>query len=382
MWSNPCPPTTRRAILAIGLAAAFAPVARAQTARVAVEIDENGHVLAPVRINGESCLAQIDNGFASSALDLAFARQRKLVSGEQARVNGAPAALSTPLSLAFAGRRFDLRLRLVDLTVSAISGLTQSAIIGRDVLNAMGLTVDAKEGWIEARPLAPGADAPEGLAPVRVQRAGSGDLVTEIAVEGGRPLKAMIDLGCGVPLIVRKSAATRRWLADGRRSTGIVTYQALGERMVEHVNPLLTVSSLNIGGHTLSHVPAAIMPADLAPFGGFEATIGAAALNRFRLFLSTSEARLALAPGRGFADAFYKSLTGMSTVQDRDRVRVVNVWRSSPAEAAGVARGDAIVAINGGPARRTRLASLKAGDALVLELDDGSARRLSAAEFY
>ena len=91
---------------------------------------------------------------------------------------------------------------------------------------------------------------------------------------------------------------------------------------------------------------------------------------------------MALAPGRGFNDAFYKSLTGVSTVQDKDRVRVVNVWRNSPAEAAGVAKGDMIVAINGGPARRSVLASLKPGDPLVLELDDGSARRFSAAEFY
>jgi hypothetical protein len=378
-----CLPLSRRIALAGGLATVLAPRARAQSiTRVQVEIDENGHVLAPVKINGESCLAQIDNGFASSALDLEFARRRKLVSSERARVNGAPTAISTPLSLNFAGRAFDMRPRLVDLSVSAISGLTQSAIIGRDVLDAVGLTVDAREGWIETRPMAPGADAPEGLAPIKVERVAGGDLVTEIAVEGGRPLKAMIDLGCGVPLIVRKSAVTQRWLEDGRKSTGIVTYQALGDRMVEHVNPLITVSSVNIDGHTLRNAPAAIMPPDLAPFGDFEATIGAAALNRFRLFLSTSEGRMALAPGRGFNDAFYKSLTGMSTVQEKDRVRVVNVWRSSPAEAAGVAKGDVIVAINGGPARRNRLASLKAGDALALELDDGSARRFSAAAFY
>jgi membrane-associated protease RseP (regulator of RpoE activity) len=152
--------------------------------------------------------------------------------------------------------------------------------------------------------------------------------------------------------------------------------------MVERSNPLLTVSSLKIGGHTLRNVPAAVMPADAAPFGRFEATVGAAALGRFRLFLSTSERRVGVAPTGGFSDPFYKSVTGMSTLQDAERVRVVNVWRNSPAEAAGVAKGDRIVAINGQPARRTRLAALKPGDALVLELDDGSARRFSAAEFY
>ncbi|MEP7210158.1 MAG: PDZ domain-containing protein, partial [Alphaproteobacteria bacterium] len=186
----------------------------------------------------------------------------------------------------------------------------------------------------------------------------------------------------GVPLIVRESSATRRWLEDGRKTSGIVTYQALGDRMVARSSPMLTVRSLKIGAHTLRNAPAAIMPADAAPFGKFEATIGAAALGRFRMFLSTSEARMAIAPGGDFDAPFYKSLTGMSTVQDKDRVRVVNVWRNGPAEAAGVAKGDAIIAINGEPARRARFAALKPGDALVLELDDGSARRFSAAEFY
>jgi hypothetical protein len=374
---------SRRAALATGFAAALTPAARAQSVtRLQAEIDENGHVLAPVRIDGESCLAEIDNGFAASALDLEFARARKLVSASPTRVNGAPTTLSAPLVLTFGGRAIEMRLRLVDLSVSAIAGLRQHAVIGRDVLDRMSLTIDAGEGWIETRDLDRGADAPAGLVALDVDRASSGDLTTGIVVEGGRPLKAMIDLGCGVPLMVRESRATERWLKDGRKFSGIVTYQALGGRMVERANPLLTVETLKIGGHTLRRVPAAIMPADAAPFGKFEAVIGAAALNRFRLFLSTAEARMALTPGRGFGDPFYKSFTGMSTLQEQRRVRVVNVWRQGPAEAAGVAKGDVIVAINGEPARRDRLASLKPGDALVLELDDGSARRFSAAEFY
>ncbi|MEP7210957.1 MAG: hypothetical protein ABI740_08990, partial [Alphaproteobacteria bacterium] len=177
---------SRRAALAGGLAA-LAPTAGAQTAvRVQVEIDENGHVLAPIRIDGESCLAQIDNGFAASALDLGFAQARKLASSTPTRVNGAPTVFSAPLRLAFAGRTIEMRPRLVDLSVSAIAGLRPRAVIGRDVLDMMGLTIDAKQGWIETRGLDPDADLPAGLSALAVSRTSGGDLTTDISVENGQ----------------------------------------------------------------------------------------------------------------------------------------------------------------------------------------------------
>lgn len=384
---------SRRIVLAGGLSAVAAPTfvqgswAQESWPRLAIDLDETDHVLTQVIVNGDTCQAGVDNGAHNTVLDLSFAKERRLISRDSVRVNGEAAPQSVPISVRLGPVEMKLRAPVIDLGVFLANarGEKPRLIVGRDLLARVQLMIDGDARWMEVAPHGEDMALPPGMEELplnSLDRSQADGRHLMIAVEGGEPMPAQVDLGCSLPLIVQESAMTRGWREDGRGKTEILSYEMRGGRMAETTQMLCTARSLALGRAALADVPTQVVTSEDKPFGQFSATIGAPVLTRFRIFMDVNDRRLALKPGAAMRAPFTKSYAGLSTRQDGQRIRVLSVWPGGPAEAAGVARDDVIAAINDGPADRQRLRELRPGQRMTLRLEDGAMRTFVAREFY
>jgi predicted aspartyl protease len=374
---------TRRTAIAGGLAATLAPDAFAQAAgaQAPLSLNEYGHVIVPVTINGAAALGLVDNGFSATAMDLAFARSKSLVSGEVARVNGADAERSIRVKLAMGPVTAMVNPPLIDMSEIPSGQQTGiAAILGRDCLSEIIATFDFDAGQLTCsnpRRFKP----PEGARRLAVASGPGGALQMTVKAEG-QTLHAHVDLGCSTPLMVRESQLARRWLDDGRRwTTGALSTARGGEMALDECR-VTRLASMTAAGAELARLPVAIYPASHPVFGRFEAVIGAPALGRFLVVLDVRGSRLWLKPGARAADPFRASLVGLGVQLEAETLVVVHVARGGPAEAAGLKPGDVIVQIYGGPPRRSLLRDAKAGDRLEIGLAGGARRSLTAASYY
>src|SRR5262249_38610965 len=119
-----------------------------------------------------------------------------------------------------------------------------------------------------------------------------------------------------------------------------------------------------------------VSPADIS--------LGVNALDRFDVIFDVGGKRLWVKPRADYDRPFRHRLVGLSwkTPTEADGLEVMDVARNSPAETAGLKKGDVIVSFNGQPATQDSFAALKAGDVVELKLRDGSLRTLAAARYY
>ncbi len=80
-----------------------------------------------------------------------------------------------------------------------------------------------------------------------------------------------------------------------------------------------------------------------------DGTIGGQLLSRFNLIIDTSSRRFYFKPNGSFNNPFFYNIAGIEVAQSAGflpQVEVINVWKDSPAERAGLLPGDIIIEIN------------------------------------
>jgi S1-C subfamily serine protease len=91
-----------------------------------------------------------------------------------------------------------------------------------------------------------------------------------------------------------------------------------------------------------------------------DGTVGAPVFRRTRMILDYARSRVIFEPGPGFADAYDGDLSGMIlAAAPGGAVTVDYVIASSPAEQAGIAPGDDVLAVDGRPARADELDQIR-----------------------
>lgn len=81
-----------------------------------------------------------------------------------------------------------------------------------------------------------------------------------------------------------------------------------------------------------------------------DGTIGSQLLSRFNLFIDYNQQKIYFKPNENFNNKFVYNVAGIEIVQIAQMINlceVLDVWSKSPAEKAGVQRGDQIIEING-----------------------------------
>ncbi|HVY87934.1 MAG TPA: PDZ domain-containing protein, partial [Hyphomonadaceae bacterium] len=254
-------------------------------------------------------------------------------------------------------------------------------VVGEEFFQRHVIEVNFEMGTVtiyDRRTFAPPLDAT--LVPLNSAK--SAKVQMPGTLEGAPGVKITLDIGSSNTAMIDTGPVTNRWDAEGRPWTPD------GSGVVEHgefkksENRLMTAKSIGFAGYTLSDVPVTTMPKDfVAPA---DVSLGVNLLDRFDVIFDVGGKRLWLKPRANYDAPFRHRLVGLGwkPPADADGLEVIDVARNSPAEAAGLKKGDVIVGFNSKPATPEAFAALKAGDAVELKLRDGSVRTFVAARFY
>jgi hypothetical protein len=171
-------------------------------------------------------------------------------------------------------------------------------------------------------------------------------------------------------------------MADGRpwipRSSGIVRK---GEFM-RHDGRTITAREIGFAGFELQDIPTDVAAKGfVAPS---DISLGVNALSRFDLIFDIANKRMWMRPNVTYAEPFPHRVIGVDfrIASQPGAVEVLSVAQNSPAERAGLKKGDVIASFNGVQAQPGALGTVKAGDTVVVELKDGSKLTINAARFY
>nr|WP_295875363.1 aspartyl protease family protein [uncultured Chitinophaga sp.] len=156
------------------------------------------------------------------------------------------------------------------------------------------------------------------------------------------------DTGAGMCLLlstqfVKDSALITRQ----RRARKIIQTEAqgLGGKMQMS---LTTVQEFRIGNYSFRNVPTYIFDdrTNITAYPFLGGMIGNDLLRRFNITLNYSKKEIYLMPNTHYKDMFDYSYTGLIIYLIDGRVEVTDIIKGSPAEKAGIHKGDIIMAVN------------------------------------
>jgi predicted aspartyl protease len=285
---------TACALALCSMMAATASAAQPAPKAYPLVIERGSRLSLAARINGHPVNALLDSAAELTLIDKNWARtlglsQGKAVAGQGSGKDSFEAQLVEGVTLEALG------LQLSGQTV-AIADLTDvgrrllhrrlNSIFGREIFDAARLSID-----IEGRRI---AVVDRGREPHGTRL----ELITEhgietvpVRVEGGEPVRATFDLGNGSQVLVGKGLAQRMgYLVDGRK----LSEQAGGGLGGEAKRQVFRLHTLELAGHTLTDVEAAIDPNDSAS----DLNIGVSVLNHFKITTDFAQHAVWLEPRR------------------------------------------------------------------------------------
>jgi predicted aspartyl protease len=374
----------RRTLLALGALALASPALAQGAVSVPIQIIK-GKIFIDVTVDGRPVQAMIDSGASYSGIDVRLAEDFGIVA------RGRRVALRH-VQGSSKGRWADgVRLRVGGETVSRPMlvtdfGLLTASILhpvvvllGADFLGAHVAQFDFDAGRLTLHARA-GFTPPAGvLVPLARPRGLSGEAtpMTAPVVVEGVAIQALVDTGSQSPLIVSPSVARRLDLLEDR----LVSTSPIGGIGGTSAGKITSLKTFAIGRQAFMDVPVQVTARSL---GRIDANLGLEVLSRFNLWLDLAGGRMWLA-ARADQPPFARNLLGVFGIPDGDTaIRVTFVATGSPADQAGIEKGDIITLFNGKPANTAQvaLADAPAGTPLTLTLENGQTRRLVLAPYY
>ena len=337
--------------------------------RADVPIDTDfGLVLVDVSVNGGEPLTFIlDTGFEFSVIDAGVAAELGLAVSD-------PDTIPQPGGPVEVGLVEGVRLglpgdELAPRTMRALPIASGRAVIGREFAGILGHDVLAERVWVidyESRRLRtyPASFEPEVAgAEIPVEVVAAEPFVrAEIEQAGGRRIPGRFKLDTGSTDV---AGLNRNYLRDstvlepGQAELPVPGVAVGGETS----GILFRVAAFRLGPYALPHP---VIGATLSS-GGFEdradaGTIGGELLRRFTVTLDYPRDRILLEPNGLFDAPVREDLSGIFLLRAEgagfDTLVVSAVTPGSPAAEAGVREGDVLLAVDGVPASRLRIAGV------------------------
>ena len=351
--------------------AAPAPSEAKQSARRVARIpfELNGNMIyLQVRVNDSRPLwFALDTGAYHSILNLPVVQALNLKSGRAGTATGAGGQVQT---VTLSGLTFDVGgAPLKDLNIAALplaslensTGRAMDGILGAEFFRRYVVEIDyvTKEislyepaafqygGRGESLPLTFHDNHPYVRAKI--------ELPGRPSIEG----EFVIDAGSNLPVILLPSFIEEHKLRDSLPPTLKSYGRGVGG---EVALPVGRASALHLGGFRVERPVTAFPPAGTFGRDGMAGNIGSAVLRRFKVIFDYSRRRMILEPNAHFADAFEHDMSGLQLVTEGPGFAAFSVNRvleNSPAEEAGIKKGDEIVSFDGRPASQLRLVSLR-----------------------
>ena len=357
-------------------------------ATVPFELYRGNRVIVDAKFNGHDVETILDTGASITTLDRAFAEKIGLKMGPIVDAYGAggkvDAQLASNVTLSIGGMQLEnMTVAVMDLSqVAQGIGRPADIIVGRDLFNSTVLDFDWPAGKLTITP-ASQYSPPAGSTVVPLERRGPFNFVT-VAVAGLKPIKALLDLGNGGNLNLPSDYwGDKPVLANLRYAE-----QEAGGVGGVHAVRMVTVPEVEFAGARFSSVPAILGPDSKGNQAQHGANLGIGFLKQFDLTLDLGRDRLILRPLE-VKPAFERDRSGARLGMVGDKLDVLFVSPQGPAAAAGLKKGDRILAIDGQPVGagfyRTALGTWNrraSGTPVELTLADGRKTRIVLADYY
>jgi len=357
------------------------------SADIPFELFRGNRIVLSGSVNGVQTPMMLDSGAGVTTLDDDFARKIGLKPGTKITAQGTGGNEQGELVQNVTIQAGNLKLSGVTVLVLDLDRIGKAigrplpAVLGREVFvnSVMGLDFDKK-----LLTLSPATNfaAPAGATEVKLRREGTLHYLP-IAIDGLPPVEAALDLGNGGALSVSKEYfdANPR-LASLRYAVGLG-----GGVGGLHEDRRATIPTVTVGGFSLSGVPADFRSVAKGPYAG-RANAGIQLFKPFQMTLDLGHDRLWLQRTSTPVD-FPKDRAGMFMLLEDDHFNVLHVSPGSPAEKAGLKKGDKIVSIDGervGPgfysSEHGDWSKDPAGTEAVIAKADGETVKLTLADYY
>ena len=355
---------------------------------VPFELFRGNRVVAAGTINGRPVEFILDTGAGMTTVDREFARSIGLPKGQVVSAQGVGGTVEAELvpgvSLTIGGLKLDKTTVLViDLAnVSKGIGRPVPVVLGRELFDNAIVTLDWNAGQMTvARPdwFVP----PAGARLVELGRGGDRLNTIPVSIDGAPPVDAHFDLGSGSALTLPKSYWESK---PGLAGLAYANSEAGGVGGM-HGTRLVTVGKVMIAGQTFTAVPANLSESK-SGHAVDQPNVGIGLLKPFRMTMDLGRDRIFLEPLAGPA-TFQRDRAGVRTELNGAGLELVFVSPQSPAAAAGLKKGDRLVAIDGRPVGadffQGPFASWNqrpAGERIPLTLADGRTVQLTLADYY
>jgi predicted aspartyl protease len=278
------------------LAAALVLAACASAPPPAPDLRVSGNRLfIAAEINGQPVEALLDSAAEMTLLDAAAAARLGLGTAGAADLRGTGAAtedvtFAEGLETRAAGITLtDQMAAVLDLSdISArVVGEPVAVILGRELFDAARFSLDIETGRFRT------TDETSLDGAVRLPLTDAhGIKQVPVRIEGQPELLADFDLGNGSRVLISEAFARRAGLLDPARITGAESGGGFGGAVIRQ---LVTLETLEIAGHTLRNVEAAIDPSPDAT----DANVGVSVLRQFELLIDFPGGAVWLRPRPG-----------------------------------------------------------------------------------
>ena len=333
--------------------------------------------------------AVLDSGSGASIMSTALAAKLGLNDGERRMISGlsakAPVLLVRDIDVQLARETRRLPFAVVgDLSsVSAAFGRPIDILLGADMFTGSCIALDFAKRRMAVVKSGTFLAGPDWRA-VALGRGAKQELFIRASVSGLPPVPLMIDLGSSAALMLSSAYARDQGLLNGK----LVSTAAIGGVDGVRINDAFTIQNINIEGLGVSNVPTLGMRAWLST--STVGNVGLPLIAQFDVVFDVTAGFVWLRPlGPPRRLPMLKDRSGLGLAASPTALTVVHVAANSPAEKAGWAVGDRIVAVNGHSidANYTRgelwqVRSRPAGTLVKLTMASGDVRELRLADYY
>ena len=357
------------------------------SADIPFELFRGSRIVLSGRVNGVDTPMLLDSGAGVTTLDDDFARKIGLKRGTKIDAQGAGGSEQGELVHNVTIQAGNLKLSGVTVLVLDLEKIEKGigrpipAVLGREVFMNSVMGVDFGKQLLTLSPSKNFA-APKGATEVKLTR----DSFTHflpVSIDGLPPVDAAFDLGNGGALSV-SAEYFKKTPSLAKLPYAIGLSGGVGGL---HENRRVTLAKVTVGGVSLDQVPADLGTFEGGPYKD-RLNAGIQLFKPFHLTLDLGHDRLWLQRTSARVE-FPKDRAGMFVSLEDDHFNVMHVSPGSPADKAGLKKGDKLISIDGEPVGPSFYASKRAnwtkdapGTKVAIAKADGQSVTLILADYF